>query len=455
MEALARTLYQRLQQPIPDAGALDSARAFLHYHLDACEADDSPLPAQLDQLPAWLDSQHFSVGKAFEQYQLERQQGAPRRYFSNISHALDFLRHAAPTKLVDGAWLYGCCEHWNDPRFAPLVRTYLEELGDGLPSQNHVLLYQQLVQRYHCEDLERLPDSLFVQGALQLALGALTEEFLPEVVGFNLSYEQLPLHLLITRQELAELNLDPYYFVLHITIDNADSGHAIMACQATQRLVAAARDPQAFYRRVRRGAALAERGIGTPDLIRQFDLTEALDHVLAAKAAVGLQLHHAGCRVGSQPLKSLLDEGRNDGSALRAALLRKGWLKPGQEPLQSRFWRLIHPPGAQMYGVFSLREQQLLLDWLGSGSSLWDSGRPQRDDSSPSPGQHQQLLQRLAPCADRNARMAALVPLLGPSQHSTPLGLLATRAFRAGSMGACPRHWLSRGLSSTQRSMVI
>ena len=47
-----------------------------------------------------------------------------------------------------------------------------------------------------------LPDRFYTQGALQLALDQNAEEFLAGVIGFNLGYEQLPLHLLITAREL-------------------------------------------------------------------------------------------------------------------------------------------------------------------------------------------------------------------------------------------------------------
>ena len=57
--------------------------------------------------------------------------GAPRRFFRNRSHALHFIKSVAPTKLVDGAWLYGLLPRWSDARLAPLIRIYLEELGDG------------------------------------------------------------------------------------------------------------------------------------------------------------------------------------------------------------------------------------------------------------------------------------------------------------------------------------
>ena len=82
-----------------------------------------------------------------------------------------------------------------------------------------------------------LEDDHYLQGALQLALGVCADEFLPEVIGFNLGYEQLPLHLLITAYELSELGIDPYYFTLHVTIDNASSGHACKAAQSVLNLL--------------------------------------------------------------------------------------------------------------------------------------------------------------------------------------------------------------------------
>ena len=70
-------------------------------------------------------------------------EGAPRRYFSNKAHALYFIRSAAPTKLVDGSWLFGLLARWDDPDFRPLIQTYLEELGDGVAEKNHVVLYKK------------------------------------------------------------------------------------------------------------------------------------------------------------------------------------------------------------------------------------------------------------------------------------------------------------------------
>ncbi len=52
-----------------------------------------------------------------------------------------------------------------------------------------------------------LSDDHYIQGALQLAMAHHADQFLPEIIGFNLGYEQLPLHLLITAYELKELGI--------------------------------------------------------------------------------------------------------------------------------------------------------------------------------------------------------------------------------------------------------
>lgn len=47
-------------------------------------------------------------------------------------------------------------------------------------------------------------------------------------------FEQLPLHLLTTVDEMRKLGMDAYYFQLHISIDNGHSGHAAMATEAVK-----------------------------------------------------------------------------------------------------------------------------------------------------------------------------------------------------------------------------
>ena len=131
-----------------------------------------------------------------------------------------------------------------------------------------------------------------------------------------------------------------------------------------------------------------------------------------------------------------------------------GWIKRGEAVENSRFWGLVHGQRAQMFGVFSSYEQQVLRDWI--------SARP--DTPSRSFRVQQRSMEELAPNRPRNERMprsllrhhaqdpehknelhlleervasagskadimAILLPLLAPSTHHTAAGLMATRMF--------------------------
>ena len=224
--APSRALYFALLDAPDDAAVRNRAADYLNAQLDEASALPCDLPHDPAGLGDWLDAHTAKVGGQYQAYLDERRAGGPRRYFTSKAHALHFLRGVAPTKLVDGAWLYGLLQRWDDARFTSLIQTYLEELGEGQPEKNHVVLYRKLLASQGCDDWQTLDDDNFVQGAIQLALAEHAEQFLPEVIGFNLGYEQLPLHLLISSYELTELGIDPYYFTLHVTVDNADNGHA-------------------------------------------------------------------------------------------------------------------------------------------------------------------------------------------------------------------------------------
>lgn len=251
LEALKSKLFQ------PDS------LGFLQHQLAQTQHHYTDVPANVGQLEAWLAESARSVGLQYRDYLAGRQAGQPRRYFNTKSHASYFLRAVAPTKMVDGAWLYGFMQHWQDVRFAALINIYLEELGDGAEAMNHVVLYRKLLKAHACDDWRGLHDQFFTQGAVQLALAANIETHLPEAIGFNLGYEQLPLHLLITAYELKELNIDPYYFTLHITIDNAQSGHAQKAIEAVQNAMPLFGDAQQYMARVISGVKLNHAGLST------------------------------------------------------------------------------------------------------------------------------------------------------------------------------------------------
>jgi len=439
----ARDLYQALMYR-PDGDTLGAAHEYLQERLEEAAQVPGGIPEQVDQLEQWVAQNAAEVAEQYAAYLKGRHEGAPRRFFSNRSHALFFLRSVAPTKLVDGAWLYSTLGHWADGRYHGLIRTYLEELGDGEPAQNHVVLYRKLIADLECEPQGDLEDSYYVQGAIQLALGALGKDLLPEIIGFNLGYEQLPLHLLITSFELNELGIDPYYFTLHVTIDNASTGHAQKAAQSVYELLPVM-DRERFMQRVRAGYQLNELGSGTASTIAAFDLEEELVAMLERKQAFAQHMHSDYCKIEGRTVNQWLAE--PDGiRAFLGALKRKGWIKRKADPAESRFWQLIEGPGAAMFGVFSGYEKQLIADWIADGYTPETAQRRGADNPFRLKFRQHPLATSLAqaggPSVEERAevqaalahtgptpRLERLLPFLAPQHHATPAGLYATRLF--------------------------
>ena len=460
--SLIDTLYTEPGSPLPPRGAWQSAycelltepragtaRTLLDAQLRQAEALPCELPPTPDALHAWSHRNSRSVVDEYAGYLASRREGAPRRYFANRAHALYFLRAVAPTKLVDGAWLYGTLPCWRDVRMQPLVRTYLEELGDGVAEKNHVRLYRHLLAANGCDDLSSLDDVLYVQGATQLALGQLASDYLPEVLGYNLGYEQLPLHLLISAFELDELDIDPYYFQLHVTIDNSATGHAAKAVQAVLNTLPLVGDAEAFYHRVSLGYRLNDLGVGSRAVIAGFDLEAELTAMLERKRAVAGQVHSDYCRIEGRTVNQWLGAREGIGGFLDA-LQRQGWIKRHRNPADSRFWQLVQGERPAMFGVFSAYEQQLLHDWIAGdwlpGASSTSAGStgifrsrrrqgnpvlgptrpdPHRDGQDP----EEHLLRQELMSMSAVKREARLIELLAPTRHATPAGLAATRLF--------------------------
>lgn len=442
-----------------DELARSASRTFLLEQLGVATAIDTDFPREMQSLPGVLRNAHDQATQAYRDYLDERHSGSPRRYFSCRSHAMHFLRAVAPTKLVDGAWLFGLLQRWQDPRLAPLIRIYLEELGLGTAPQNHVLLYKQLLARYGCDQWQDGPNEHFTQGAVQLALAHNAHEFLPEVIGFNLGYEQLPLHLPITAYELNELDIDPYYFTLHVTIDNPSTGHGRKALQCVFDCMPRIGDVAEFQRRVGNGYRLNFVGMGSKQAIASFDLEQELQRVIVDKASFGAQLHSDYCLVAGRPVSEWLSS-PVEVADLLTALQSAGWIRRGESPEHSRFWRLLTDEQAPMFGVFDGYEQQLLWDWiladadspqsvratnrfrrrghveraaetLQSGASIQEiiAHHADGDLGSGNCVEVDSLFEQLAEVDTRAQAFDVLGDMLSPANHPTPAGLAATRLY--------------------------
>jgi hypothetical protein len=438
-ENSARTVFFDLFDGQMSAPELERSAHFLCEQLDEAAKLECDLPADKDGLIAWMEAGVVEVGHRYHGYLEARKAGAPRRYFRNKSHALYFLKSVAPTKLVDGAWLYGLLPRWQDPRFLSLIQTYLEELGEGLPTKNHVVLFEKLLATQGCEKWDDLSDNHYIQGAIQLSLAYNVDQFLPEVIGFNLGYEQLPLHLLITAYELKELGIDPYYFTLHITVDNADSGHARKAVDAISAATPRLGDSDEFYCRVKNGYMLNDLGASTTSVIGEY-------------------AHSDYRQVAGRTVNDWLSDPSQTAEFL-VAMEKEGWFKRHQDPQNSRFWKLIEGDKARMFGVFSPYEQQVIFDWI-AGDANHDGAagtkfkrliaKPLETDaktpllttpteeapealsttsSSDFDAEVRALQQNIATATSQPEVVDVLIGLLSPANHHSAAGLMATRIF--------------------------
>lgn len=454
-----RSMYRALFDRPADPAVRAASGAWLRERLAEAQELACTLPENADGLLAWMHEGSAAASAQYQQYLAGRKAGAPRRFFANRSHALAFLRGVAPTKLVDGSWLHGVLRHWANPRYADLVRTYVEELGDGRADRNHVLLYRQLLAAHGIDATQTdLPDDRYTQGAIQLALAVHTDDLLPEVIGFNLGYEQLPLHLPITAYELNELGIDPYYFTLHVTVDNADTGHAHRAVAAVLDAMPRFGDAADFWRRVRNGFRLNDLGAGTNDVIRQFDQQQEIERIFIRKSDAGRSAHADYCKVAGRSVNEWLSDPLKVPGFLRA-LEDAGWIVRNAAPEQSRFWKLLEGDHAEMFGVFSPYELQAIQDWLradaaqdgaavpdaasGDGLRRPRSFRAQQRLAAarrPAPGlapsadsaldtDVEALQAQLARAPDVATLGAMLVDAMAPSRHWMPAGLMATRRF--------------------------
>jgi hypothetical protein len=445
-ESIYRYLMQRFAIADSKNSSLSSdkqqAHQFLQHQLALVDAIAVDLPDVPQQLNDWAQDNVKNIGNQYHSYIAERQAGAPRSLFSTRSHALYFLRAVAPTKLVDGAWLYGLLPHSKDSCLAPFISIYLDELGHGKEDQNHVSLYHRLLMHEDINTRLPLSDQHYVQGAIQLSLARYADEYLPEIIGFNLGYEQLPLHLLITAYELAELGIDPYYFTLHVTIDNFDSGHAYKALEGALALIPKIDDGGDFYRRLVRGYKLNFLGIDTPSVIAEFNAGRELNLMLQHKSELGKFMHSDMARIEGRTINQWLAEPARIGDFVEA-LIRAGWIKRHQNPNQSRFWRMISASNGVMAGVFNRAEQRLIYDWICGdwrethSTELPNVGRlsPRRVPRSEAKksvdlnSDITRLQQQVSQCANDQAAMDLLVPYLSPALHHSPVGLAATRIF--------------------------
>lgn len=165
-----------------------------------------------------------------------------------ISHAdaVWLLTQLAPMAFVDGAWLAGTThvELQHLPITPLLFGIYRDELGAGDALQHHGNLMRrtllaQGVQLPACDSVEfrdwrGFDPAAFNLACAWLAIAEHSRDCLPELLGINLATELAGIgdDYRNAAALLSRHGIDPYFFELHNSIDNAAAGHTAWSVQA-------------------------------------------------------------------------------------------------------------------------------------------------------------------------------------------------------------------------------
>lgn len=339
--------------------------------------------------------------RQWQEYMVRRDRGEPRSLFANFGEARQWLIQNAPSKYIDGAWL-GHVHNTATP-FAFRAATkdawqvFSEELGDGDINMNHVHVYRNLVkstgQSLPAPDTENFirhpgftDTRVWKSAVAQLLISLFPNEFLPEILGFNLHFEMLTLETMIASKELEELGIDSYYFTLHITIDNGHSGHTAVARDAVIKYIAQEKSlngpmaAQVAWKRVQAGFALSEYMAAAPNTISHVgnECTKtplsqgarAMIEIMRSKCAVAKGVHD-DCRakIAGRSLSYWLDPERFEDQEWQFSFLHhlsnsKPWVYKGDSGKS----RLMHALswGGKMFGSFTKNEVEVVRTWIDS-----------------------------------------------------------------------------------------
>lgn len=351
-------------------------------------------------LDHFLKEKDRDVTKRWEEYLARRKRGGPREIFGDKEEAKWWLKQAAPVKFVDGAWLGHInkittpFKYRNTTKNAWQVMS--EELGDGDLAKNHVYVYRQLMDDINAglpaadtkdfiEPRHDLNQTRCWKAAMaQLLISLFPHDHLPESLGFNMAYESLPLHLLKTVKELREVRLNAYYFELHISIDNPDSGHAAMAMAAVAEYIDIVEREEGTeaahiaWRRVQAGYVLAEGLPTTPEsptlkaeAKETFPRTATevvLLEIFAAKAFVAHKIHCSSrLKIGRNSLVDWLEPNAFADKQWQKEFLRdlgncKPWVIKGDSE-KSRLVQELSWEG-KMFGSFTQTEVEVVKAWI-------------------------------------------------------------------------------------------
>lgn len=271
-----------------------------------------------------------------------------------------------------------------------------EELGDGDLKKNHVFLYHKLLETvapgFPTAEMVDFGDprhqldevSVWKAAIAQLLVSLFPSEFLPEILGFNLHFEAVSMDTLKAGRELGELGIDPYYFILHISIDNAHSGHTAIAmhvvCEYMDYILKLEGKEAAeeAWKRLQAGYLLSMGLPGTAVCRSRRPMdgsrvvlspveTEVI-RIFKAKAQVVHGIHcNSKVKIGSRSVSEWLEPAALESKTWQLGLLSalscsRYWICRGDSS-KSRFIQELQWNG-RMFGSFTQEEYEVLRRWI-------------------------------------------------------------------------------------------
>ena len=356
-------------------------------------------------LGSFLEAERHDVLDEFESYIRRRNAGCGPVLFKTREEATQRLKRNAPLNYIDGAWL--CRIHKVTTPFAlrgvtkVAWQTFSEELGDGDLQKNHVLLYRNLLQSIgivlpdgdsadFIHPRHEMDDEQSWKSAVgQLLISLFPNTFLPEILGFNLHFESLATADLKAAKELPEFGISPYYYALHISIDNADSGHSAMALATIIQLMNLVRETSLMeyeetWKRIQ-GGYLLSQSLNESETVHLYE--EKLAEMLYRKTKLAHKIHCASrARIGQRTLSAWSSlpwsNANHDGNSWKGGFLAalaesKPWVYKGDSS-KSLLMRELSWKG-RMFGAFTQSEAELMRTWIDSlkkndaepGESYW------------------------------------------------------------------------------------
>ncbi|KAL2126947.1 hypothetical protein VTI74DRAFT_11584 [Chaetomium olivicolor] len=365
-------------------------------------------------LDSFVYSELEHVAQEWHQYVARRKQGQPRELFHDAAAARRWLVQRTPLKFVDGAWLGHIHKITTPFLYRRITKSawqiLSEELGDGDLAKCHAHVYARLLEKIGLPT--PAPDSdafihhpgmddlgLWRAAVGQLLISLFPNDFLPEILGFNLNFEMMTMETLLAAKELREVGIDPYYFSLHITIDNADSGHTAMASRTVAEymaLIAATQGDSAAHqawKRVQAGFVLSKNIHRLPETAGPNpSLNTKIIDIFLSKSIASRGVHeHCPMTIGGRTLSTWLDPSMLRQQEWQADFLQslanaKPWVYKGNSG-RSRFVQQLCW-GGSMFGAFTDREVGVVRDWIDSlampGSEVYAAftGRMEMSDFS-------------------------------------------------------------------------